>query len=97
MVLFLHDLEKPWKEDVDLKAKGKRAAFRLAKIAEYDIVLTQEQLNALKYVEGEGNDYRKDKRIMNEMAAFCHLCDVTSARIWYNEPKRDLNNDVPSI
>jgi hypothetical protein len=87
LVLFLHDLEKPWKSlahvNEGLKTKVQREAFRLAKIVEYGIELTPVQLNALKYVEGEGDDYRSDMRVMSELAAFCHMCDVASARIWH--------------
>lgn len=86
VVLFIHDLEKPWKKDHSetFKDKKNRALFRVDKAAAYDITLTEEQQNALKYVEGEGDDYRSDRRVMNEMAAFCHICDVTSARIWHD-------------
>lgn len=87
LVLFLHDLEKPWKEEVHFQAKFERKKFRLAKIAEFDIQLTPEQLNAINYVEGENEDYSAGKRVMNELAAFCHMCDVASARIWHNQPK----------
>jgi len=88
LVLFLHDLEKPWKKDFDLKAKTARALFREKKIAEYEFALTPEQQNALAYVEGEGDDYSSSQRVMNEMAAFCHACDVISARIWHNFPTK---------
>jgi hypothetical protein len=87
LVLFLHDLEKPWKEldhvRAGLRTKAQREAFRLTKIVEYGIELTPVQSNALKYVEGEGDDYRSDVRVMSELAAFCHMCDVASARIWH--------------
>lgn len=86
LVLYLHDIEKPWKklQPEHFTSKADRSAFRQAKIAAYGIILTEEQENALKYVEGEGDDYRSDARTMNELAAFCHICDVTSARIWHD-------------
>lgn len=86
LVLYLHDIEKPWKKihPEHFTSKAARSAFRLSKIAAYGITLNGEQENALKYVEGEGDDYRSDARTMNEMAAFCHVCDVTSARIWHD-------------
>ncbi len=89
LVLFLHDLEKPWRfssagtEQVLLNSKAEKAAFRISKIYEYNIWLSVEHLNALKYVEGENDDYSSKQRTMNELAAFCHMCDVASARIWY--------------
>ena len=130
VVLFLHDLEKPWRYERDpatggwkrakgqpkattrkvtveqgnlaiekpwrlrsqesaatpVKGKQDRHAFREAKMAEYDITLTSEQANALKYVEGENDDYSARRRVMGPLAAFCHLCDLTSARLWFDRP-----------
>lgn len=97
LVLFIHDLEKPWKYEFSLdgklqhksefacKADGK--IFRETKIIEYGIELSEEERNAFYYVEGEMSDYSSRKRVMNPLAAFCHLCDVTSARIWFDCPK----------
>lgn len=99
LVFFLHDIEKPWKyvvgEDGELhhlpafKDKEDAHAFRAAKLREYGIVLTDEQQNGLRYVEGELNDYSNRHRVMGPLAAFCHLCDVTSARIWFDRPTSD--------
>ena len=86
LVLFLHDLEKPWKNDGSI-GKSARAIIRALKIAEYGIKLTEQQSNALLYVEGEGNDYTNKERKMNELAAFCHVCDVSSARIFHDHGK----------
>lgn len=52
-------------------------------INEFGIELNEEHVNALKYIHGEGNDYSKDKRVMSPLCAFCHCCDVISARIFY--------------
>lgn len=100
LVLFLHDLEKPWKYELDAEGKlqykpefkdNKTAQkeFREKKFREYGFVFTPEQENALKYVEGEFKDYRSDRRVMGPLAAFCHLCDVTSARIWFDNPSAE--------
>lgn len=96
LVLFLHDLEKPWayefwpdgepRRKVGFRTKTNCHNFRMKKIAEYGIQLNVEQLNAIKYVEGEMNDYSSKERVMNELAAFCHMCDVASARIIYRNP-----------
>lgn len=88
LVLFLHDLEKPWKQQIKFNTKEERFNFRLARIGDYNIELNDVQLNALRYVEGENDDYSPVERIMNELAAFCHICDVTSSRIWYDYPKQ---------
>ena len=54
--------------------------------AELDLHLTEEQRNGMKYVEGELDDYTNKKRSMGPLAAFCHVCDVTSARLWFDYP-----------
>lgn len=93
LVMFLHDVEKPWRKDYLLMFpqdekpvwnKRTRKRVRDIIIARYGFELTSQQENALRYVEGEGDDYRSDARVMNELAAFCHMCDVASARIWWN-------------
>ena len=99
LILALHDIEKPWKyelgEDNQLNViaglleKEMQHSFRNAKLAEYGIVLNDEQKNALRYVEGELGDYSSRRRVMNPLAAFCHMCDVASARIWFDCPKAD--------
>lgn len=99
LVLFLHDIEKPWKYEVssdgelqhipELHTKTAQQEFRTKKLEEYGIVLTPEQKNGMKYVEGELDDYTNRRRVMGPLAAFCHLCDVTSARIWFDHPKTE--------
>ena len=96
LVLFLHDIEKPWKYELkedgqlyhlpEFETKAQAHAFRQKKLDEYGIVLTPEQQNAMLYVEGEFDDYSNRERKMRSLAAFCHLCDVTSARIWFDHP-----------
>ncbi|TSC82799.1 MAG: Uncharacterized protein G01um101419_486 [Parcubacteria group bacterium Gr01-1014_19] len=101
LVLFIHDLEKPWKyemkangqaDDPSLQTKEQRHNFRLAKATEYGIALTEEHKNGIKYAEGELNDYSSKKRVMSPLAAFAHMCDVCSARIWHDHPKE--NSDL---
>lgn len=99
LVLFLHDIEKPWKYEVgedgklqyiqELRSKEAQHLFRAKKLTEYGIILSLEQENGMKYVEGEFADYRSDQRVMHPLAAFCHICDVTSARIWPEHPVQD--------
>lgn len=96
LVMFLHDIEKPWKYQVGadgklehiptLRTKEAQHAFREAKLTEYGIVLTDEQQNALRYVEGELNDYTNLRRVMGPLAALCHMADIASARIWFDYP-----------
>lgn len=97
LIFFLHDLEKPWRILVQesgtavnrpgLDTKAAFKAFREAKLVEYGLQLTPAQRNGLTYVEGEGADYSSQRRVMNELAAFCHKVDVWSARQAYDYPK----------
>ncbi len=99
LIFFLHDLEKPWRilvqadgqavnrEGLDTKAAFK--AFREEKLAEYGMTLTPALLNGLTYVEGELSDYSSQRRVMNELAAFCHKVDVWSARQCFDYPKAE--------
>ncbi len=98
LVMFLHDIEKPFKQSrrelsledrSGVKDETKIKSFKEELIAKYDFVLNDEILNALRYVEGENKDYHPTERVMNELAAFCHMCDIWSARGWHDYPKKD--------
>jgi hypothetical protein len=96
LVLFLHDLEKPWfiyREGSyyarAVKDKQANHGFRKRLCLQYGIELTPEQENALRYVEGENTDYTPGERSMGPLAAFCHCCDITSARLWFDYPQKD--------
>ena len=82
LVLFLHDIEKPVKySDEETNENDQEIRYRL--LNEFGLELNNEHILALKYIHGEGPDYRKDKRVMTPLCAFCHCCDVISARIFY--------------
>jgi len=94
-VLFVHDLEKPWKyfpstpcpiTVPNLQSKPERARFRLELLAWYGVNLSPEQQNALQYCEGELGEYDPDQRKMQPMAHLCHTCDETSARQFHDYP-----------
>lgn len=98
LVFFLHDLEKPWRiEIVDgvarnragLKTKLQFKKFREKKLLEYGLELTPALQNAFTYIEGEYKDYTPTRRVMNELAAFCHAVDTWCARGWYDYPKAE--------
>jgi len=99
LILFLHDIEKPWKYELDscgevqiiksLQDKDSQKKFRFKKLKEYGIKLNTDQENAMKYVEGEYKDYSSKRRAMNPLAAFCNLCDTTSGRIWFDYPLKE--------
>ncbi len=91
LVIFFHDLEKPFKYVVP--AVGfiddlEKHAFILKKMDEYQVIFTDEQYNALQYIHGEGIDYHPTERIQGPLGAFVHCCDVISARIWFDYPKK---------
>jgi len=96
LVVFLHDIEKPWKyelgEDGHLRHKATMLTkldhqrFRMEKLAEYGVLLSDDHENGLKYAEGELDDYSSRERKMRPLAALAHLCDVTSARLWFDHP-----------
>jgi len=96
LVVYFHDIEKPWKYELredgqlhhksSMQTKEDHQRFRMAKLAEYGIVFTPEHENGLKYAEGELNDYSNRRRIMGPLACVAHMCDVCSARLWFGHP-----------
>jgi hypothetical protein len=101
VVLFVHDLEKPWAyEDVGEGWRRREGfkenahAFRLARLAEAGVTLPTELERAVFFVEGEGSHYSNRVRVMSPLAAFCHMCDVASARLWHDYP---LARDDPWV
>lgn len=70
-----------------LEAKADRIAFAEEIITRYGVVLTDAMKNALKYVEGiRDKDYSPDDPRMLPLAALCHICDLTSARMFRFHP-----------
>jgi hypothetical protein len=99
VVLFVHDLEKPWAYEEVGGAWRRREGlkenahpFRLARLAEAGVTLPAELESAVRFVEGEGSHYSNRTRVMSPLAALCHMCDVASARLWYDHP---LERDDP--
>jgi hypothetical protein len=96
LVMFLHDVEKPWKYELgtdgqlhhkaDMQGKAAHQKFRMQMLAKYGIMLTAEHENGLKYAEGELADYTNKQRMMGPLAALAHMCDVASARLWFDFP-----------
>lgn len=101
LVVFLHDLEKPWAFELGpdgqmqriqgFRGKQDQQEFREAKLVEYGVALTAEQKNGMKYAEGELDDYKSTVRVAGPLAALCHMADHASARLWFNHPME--NND----
>lgn len=99
LVVYLHDVEKPWKYELrddgqlyhksSMQTKEDHQRFRMAKLTEYGVVFTPEQENGMKYAEGELNDYSNRHRVMGPLACVAHMCDVASARLWFSHPMKD--------
>jgi hypothetical protein len=64
----------------------------MARLAEARITLPAELERAVFFVEGEGSHYNNRARGVSPLAAFCHMCDVASARLWHDHP---LERDDP--
>ncbi len=101
LVAFLHDLEKPWKYEVvkrrlrlkpEFRDRSFVNRFKLDLMKKYGIKLTKDERNAFDYVEGEIGNYSPYKRGMGKLAAFCHMCDIASARLM---PEHPLKHDDP--
>lgn len=99
LVVYLHDVEKPWKYELrddgqlhhktTMQNKEDHQRFRMAKLIEYGVVFTPEQENGMKYAEGELNDYLNRHRVMGPLACAAHMCDVASARLWFDHPMQE--------
>lgn len=91
LVLFIHDLEKPFKytePHVTFHDDLEKKNFIYNLLNEYKITLTPEQENAFIYIHGEGDEYNSDKNVQGPLAAFVHSLDTISARVWHEEPKK---------
>ena len=97
VVLFLHDLEKPFKyhlgndrtvfKNPEFTNRQDDTAKKQELIEKFGIKLNKQQVNALKYVEGVRDDESSpEARIMGELATLCHCADTISALLWYNYP-----------
>lgn len=91
LVLFLHDLEKPFRyveTSTAFHSDDEKEDFIEKMIEQYSFVLNDAHRNALRYVHGEGDDFSRTERVQKPLAAFVHICDVASARIWFDFPKQ---------
>lgn len=98
LILFLHDLEKPWKyggdservEEVGLFSSSKD--FVKSKVDEYGFELSVDCLNALEYTHGEGDDYHPSRLVQSPLGALVGACDNLSARVWPDFPKEKFDS-----
>lgn len=96
VVIFLHDIEKAFPKRINevmentvyytrSKAKSK---IRYRVLHEESIweLLSEEHKNAIDFAEGENEHYSNERRVMHPLAAFVHICDTASARVWFDHP-----------
>jgi len=97
VVLFLHDLEKAWPDRISklcqygmTRSKAKDCV-RSELLNEFRILslINEDNKNAIYNAEGEKENYSPQHRVMGPLAAFVHVCDITSARIWFDHPRVD--------
>lgn len=93
-VLYFHDIEKIHKygffkdKTAYLNTWGTQEKLNMYRVAlkeRYNIVFTPDEMNALEYIHGEGEDYSPYNRTMTPLAAICHAADILSARVFFNE------------
>lgn len=98
LILFLHDLEKPWKYGGDerklseMKGFSSSKAFVRSKMDEYGFELSINQSNAFEYVHGEGDDYHPNRLVQSPLGALVNACDNLSARVWPDFPKEKFDS-----
>lgn len=84
LVLYFHDIEKMFKYS-SLDVNLRKEVYLTETLFKIDgIRFSEEEMNALTYIHGEGEDYCAN-RVMNELAAFCHSCDIISARCYHSK------------
>lgn len=93
-VTSLHDIEKPFKTilgpdgkpiiNPNLLTKQQRDDFKWVFFENHGIELNPNQQNAMQYVEGLGNDYESNRRVISPMGVLAHTADLMSARASYN-------------
>jgi hypothetical protein len=82
IVLYFHDIEKMYKYASGVVI-DKDKYYNLTLPAQ-GISFNDEETNALTYIHGEGAYYSSERRTMNSLAAFCHVVDTISSRIWFD-------------
>ena len=117
IVLYFHDIEKILKYQLS-RQKGlvfspatryprriveSKDAWYLGILPhKYGIEFDEQEYNALKYVHGEGEDYRKDERVASPLAGFVHSIDFLSSRVLWqiknlNLPSNKIEPDHKNL
>lgn len=94
--LWLHDIAKvfhytearPGDERYDRAAAEMTSwEFALKVARDFDVPLSGDQVNALRYIHGEIGVHHPTERWMGSMATLCHMADIWSARGAHDEPR----------
>ena len=89
LVLYFHDVEKIPKYSrtphmfEDALRHNQEIWYYGILPERYGITFALDEQNALKYVHGE-HDHSKTERKAGPLAAFCHCCDMMSARMFHH-------------
>ena len=90
LVLFLHDLEKPFKyvePKKNFQTNFYKHLFIRKTSHKYKIDLSEKQKDALYYIHKEEKDFSSlEEQNQSQLAVFCYMCDMFSAKIWHNYP-----------
>ena len=74
--------------------KNEPHAFIIGLLEAYNVQLTPNEHNALEYAHGEIARYSANHRYMKPLATLVHICDIKSARIWFDYPLKNSAQDV---
>lgn len=95
-VLYFHDVEKIFKYS-DIKPPNQQVAtdavfakdwFYVHWLKElYGVEFSEDERNALDNIHGEKT--YDEFRVCGRLGAFCHCCDMLSARMWYDKPSKE--------
>lgn len=85
VVLYLHDIEKPFRYSKLSPGPIDKEVFLEALPRSWGISLSADEQNGLRYVHGEpDSEYNPNTRLMGPLASFCHAVDNLSARLFFD-------------
>jgi len=82
LVLYLHDVEKL--PGVVEERSQKWWGYSSTLHTQFQVDLELKHLESIILIHGENEYYQKTERVMDELAAFCHVGDILSSRVRYN-------------
>jgi hypothetical protein len=85
LAIYFHDVEKMFKYARDGVLPGTKEEILTQILPRFGLTLTEEELHAIRYAHGEGDDYCKDQRVMSPLGAIVHAADILSARWLFDQ------------